>query len=256
MTRILFEDLLGLNEAELLIGDHEISEEELKVMNDALHRALKHKPVQYISGKVHWLNFELKVSPAVLIPRPETEELILHVKNAQIKADQILDIGTGSACIALAMKELFPKAKVMALDVSESALDVARENASITGLQLQILQSDILKWKEGDWPLFDLIISNPPYVSKEDKQEMAERVLKFEPHLALFSEEDPLLFYKVIFDFAVQYLSDKGKLYFEINEAYGLEVLKEGQERGFTGELIQDLHGKDRFLMAQKKGAK
>lgn len=255
MTRILFEDLLGLSESELLIGSHELNNEQLQMMNDALSRALKHEPVQYISGKVHWLNFELKVNPSVLIPRPETEELVLHVKNSGIKADKIIDIGTGSACIALAMKEIFPNAEVMALDVSKKALEIAEENSGITGLSIQTIHADILKWQERDWPFFDLIVSNPPYVSLEDKAAMEKRVLEFEPHLALFSENDPLVFYKSIYDFASQYLNEEGIIYFEINEAYGQEVLKEGQERGFTGKIIQDLHNKDRFVMAQKKGA-
>lgn len=220
--------------------------------NRALERLKNHEPVQYVTGLVHFFDMQLKCDKRALIPRPETEELVYKIKNERREVKKILDVGTGSACIALALKKCFPNAEVQALDLSLEALKLAKENAEITKLAIETLQVDILQWNKYPWSVYDLIVSNPPYVSTLDKEVMQKNVLDFEPHVALFSEEDPLLFYRHIFDFAAKTLSKTGALYFELNESFGKETAKLGMEKGFNTELYEDIHGKTRFLKAQR----
>jgi release factor glutamine methyltransferase len=198
----------------------EFSVEELQKMDGYLQRLLTHEPIQYILGKTHFYGLELQVNPNTLIPRPETEELVEWIiqENQPKKNIQILDIGTGSGAIAIALAKNLPNATVWALDVSEQALQMAQKNALNNQVSITFLQEDILNLK--DLPAkFDVIVSNPPYVRELEKVEIKPNVFNFEPHLALFvSDQRPLIFYEKITQLAVQSLNINGKLYFEINQ--------------------------------------
>jgi release factor glutamine methyltransferase len=168
--------------------------------------------------------------------------------------NRILDIGTGSGCIALALKSQLPKVQISACDISAEALEVSWENGCNNQLEVNFFQADILSWKLRDWPVYDLIVSNPPYVTESEKKLMHRNVLDFEPAGALFIDDnDPLLFYRTISEFSLQYLNSGGSLFFEINENFGTEMIKMLEKYGFTGiQLINDLQGKNRMIAALK----
>jgi release factor glutamine methyltransferase len=232
-----------------------MSESELLKFNFAVKQLKQQRPVQYILGKADFYKLQFVVNEQVLIPRPETEELVdLIIRELkQTNAPDILDIGTGSGCIAITLKKNLPAATVAALDVSEGALKVAMQNAVSNQVAVSFFQQDILKTNtlpEAVFRQFDCIVSNPPYICISEKKEMDKNVLEHEPHLALFvPDEDPLLFYKAIADFALNHLKPKGKLYFEINAAYGLETKQMLEKKGFKNViLISDLNNKNRIL--------
>lgn len=211
------------------------------------------KPIQYILGEAHFYGLVFKVNEHVLIPRPETEELvdwIISDSNLQfaVREIKILDIGTGSGCIPVTLKKHLPQAEVSTIDVSEEAIAVAKQNAAQTGVEVNFIEADILTFKSE--LKFDVIVSNPPYIRDLEKAEMHENVLANEPHLALFvSDEDPLIFYKAIAGFAQTNLNPGGKLYFEINEYLGKETIEMLTNKGFIKiELRKDMQGKDRML--------
>jgi release factor glutamine methyltransferase len=198
----------------------------------------------------------------VLIPRPETEELVefilSEVRNHKSEVSQILDIGTGSGCIAIALKKNLPDANVSAIDISDEALLIAKANAILNQTIVNFLRADILSPispKNKSEGTFDIIVSNPPYVRISEKEKMSKNVLDYEPHLALFvNDNDPLLFYKAIAEFALENLSPNGKLYFEINEALGAEIKKLLEEKGFKNvEVKKDMSGKERMTVASKQ---
>lgn len=220
------------------------------------------KPIQYILGVADFYNLKFKVTPATLIPRPETEELVdMILKQSHITHNSslitILDIGTGSGCIPITLKKNLPQAKVSAIDISEDALEVASDNTKKNGVEIEFIKHDILS--EINSSLISnnlsLIISNPPYVLKSEAAQMTQQVLQHEPHLALFVEDnDPIIFYKRIIDFCKEHLSAQGYLYFELNPLYATEVKNYADDSklfSFT-ELIKDMSGKQRFLKAQK----
>jgi len=211
------------------------------------------KPVQYVLGKAHFYGLVFKVNEHVLIPRPETEELvdwIITDNNSKLTAGnlKILDIGTGSGCIPVTLKKHLSQAQVSTLDVSAEAISVATQNAIQIGVEVSFIEADILNF---DSELkFDVIVSNPPYIRLLEKEEMHENVLANEPHLALFvSDEDPLIFYKAIAGFAQSNLNPNGKLYLEINEYLGKETIDILSSKGFIDiELRKDMQGKDRMV--------
>lgn len=216
------------------------------------------RPFQYVLGKAYFYGIDLSVSESVLIPRPETEELVhLIIKDYSRKTARIIDIGTGSGCIALALKKNLPNAEVYAMDVSPDALAVARKNAKDLGLHVEFMLIDILEWDlvMDENLKFDVVVSNPPYITPKEREEMEGHVLFYEPEIALFApEESPLLFYQHIADFALQHLTDHGKLYFEINRYYGEEVLDLLRKKGFKNvQLIQDMQGADRMIKASRQ---
>jgi release factor glutamine methyltransferase len=213
------------------------------------------EPIQYILGETEFYGLKLNVNPAVLIPRPETEELVDWIlKINSIRNAKILDIGTGSGCIALALKNHLKEGEISGVDISENALKVARENALQNHLNVNFFQSDILKWKESEWDKFDIVVSNPPYVRMSEKAKMNDNVLHYEPDSALFvSDQDPLVFYRAIAAFASQYLNKNGFLFFEINEYLGeeMKVLMEGF--GFESiEIRKDINSKNRMAFGLK----
>ena len=234
--------------------DLAFSESELKIWSSILEQLKKEIPIQYILGVTHFYGLEFEVNSAVLIPRPETEELVdwivqkSKIKNQKSKL-KILDIGTGSGCIAIALAKNLPNAQVFALDVSEQALATAKTNAELNQVTIQFLHQSILE-TENLCQQFDVIVSNPPYVRELEKQEIKKNVLDNEPHLALFVEDnDALIFYRKIAQLAQKNLNPQGQLYFEINQYLGQEMLDLLREMGFkNSELRQDIYGNDRMI--------
>ncbi|WP_319499614.1 peptide chain release factor N(5)-glutamine methyltransferase [uncultured Draconibacterium sp.] len=255
-VQLIMNSVLGLSYTQMILEKDRVLETSESDRIKAIVKRLKtHEPIQYILGITEFYGLELKVQPGVLIPRPETEELVDWICKTKIPiAAKILDIGTGSGCIPLALKNELPTAEVMAVDVSENALLIARENAHKHKLEVAFELSDILKWNERSWPRFDVIVSNPPYVMEREKKQMEANVLEHEPGLALFvSDTDPLIFYRTIAQFASKHLNESGNLFFEINENLGEEMIALVKQLGFKSiELRRDLNWKNRMLRCQK----
>lgn len=238
--------------------NYRLSESELLKLHFAVKDLLSNKPLQYILGEVVFLDLKIKVNPDVLIPRPETEELVQIIRGKEQAGNpisKILDIGCGSGCIGISIKKYFENTKVLGIDVSAKALSLAKENASLNNVKVDFVCTDILdetRWSE--FGFFDLIVSNPPYVRDSEKLLMHKNVLDFEPATALFvTDADPLLFYRKIAQFCDKQLEKGGSLYFEINEAFGKECKEMLFENNFISvEIIQDVNGKDRFIRALK----
>ncbi len=252
---LLTEKFLNLKRVEVALDLHRnLTEKERNIFDAALHQLEKEVPIQYILGETEFYGLPFKVNPSVLIPRPETEELVDWVNMDYSKINQpisLLDIGTGSGCIAISLAKNLPKAKVTAMDISAKALKIAEDNASLNQVSISFLEQDILAVKKLDTS-FDVIVSNPPYVTDSEKQTMQSNVLFYEPHKALFvSDANPLLFYKSIAVIARKSLKRKGNLYFEINEAFGNEVVELLQEMRFENVVLKkDLFGKNRMIKA------
>ena len=231
--------------------------EEAQLLSGALEKLQANVPVQYITGKAFFMELELQVSPAVLIPRPETEELVhwIVTTHGDTSSLRILDIGTGSGCIALGLKKYWDEATLFAMDVSLEALQIARRNAAALGLEVWFRHGDIRK-PGGDWPAFDILVSNPPYVPSRDRAGMQPHVAESEPHLALFvPDEDPLCFYRDILHFGKHHLRPGGWLYLEVYEAFGEQVCILLGEAGYTDiEVKKDIFGKVRFVRGQGAG--
>jgi release factor glutamine methyltransferase len=241
--------------------ERELATEQTESFKNILAQLLTGKPIQYILGITEFYGLPFKVNANVLIPRPETEELvewiIMEGERLKVKGERfsgnILDIGTGSGCIAISLKKNLANAKVSAIDISEGALQTAKENAELNTVNVNFIQTDILNINsEIQIPKSDIIVSNPPYVTLEDKKQMHTNVTDFEPHTALFvPEDDPLLFYNAIADFALTNLSPGGFLFFEINESLGKETVQLLQDKSFINiELRQDMSGRDRMVKA------
>jgi release factor glutamine methyltransferase len=233
--------------------DFRISESEMLKFSFAVKDLKKQKPIQYILETCDFLNLSLNVTPDVLIPRPETEELAqkISLQNRNFTG-KILDICTGSGCIALALKNQFEEAFVQGFDNSEAAIKIAQKNAENNLLNVDFFVADIFSYETDQ--LFDVIVSNPPYVLHSEKSQMQDNVLNFEPHQALFvDDKNPLIFYQAIIDFAKKHLNPNGKLHFEINEKFGHEISKMLKEKGFSNVIIdRDFRGKERFVCAVK----
>ncbi|MBO0329616.1 peptide chain release factor N(5)-glutamine methyltransferase [[Muricauda] lutisoli] len=257
-----------------------LTKEEEQPLFEALSELKQEKPLQYILGTAHFMDMEIMVNENVLIPRPETEELVRWILDdtrsqmSDVRSQKsgvknqhgddetvhpsplnILDIGTGSGCIAIALAKNLPDAKVFALDVSESALLVAQQNARSNGVDIGFLHQDILISQFDAKQVFDIVVSNPPYVRELEKKQIQKNVKDFEPETALFvPDEDPLLFYRAIIEFSEKHLSKSGKLYFEINQYLGEETKALFNTRNFSEiELRKDIFGNDRMLKAIKK---
>ncbi|MET3979896.1 release factor glutamine methyltransferase [Mucilaginibacter sp. UYP25] len=259
---LVLEEITGISRAKIkAFPDDEIAGEAADKIQSILDELKTGKPVQYILGSTEFYGLNFLVNPATLIPRPETEELVEWVLESQKlevnsqKPVSVLDIGTGSGCIAISIKKNLPKALVMAIDISADALHTAKQNAVINEVEVKFVLDDILNTKlDIEDSKFDIIISNPPYVTLEDKLQMHQNVTGFEPHGALFvPEHDPLIFYKTIADFALQRLSDNGLLFFEINENFGKETVELLSDKGFIAiKLRKDMSGRDRMVRAVK----
>lgn len=261
---ILIDAFYGITRIKLAM-DSGLSIDKSDRLFKALERLKKQEPIQYIVGSTEFSGLSFNVNSNVLIPRPETEELVnwILTNNPTTNTQQptILDVGTGSGCIAISLAKTLKDARVYALDVSGEALKVAKENAELNQVAIQFIEADILKMGDGGLETeglsnvkFDVIVSNPPYVRELEKEFMKPNVLDNEPHLALFvKDENPLRFYKAITEFAVNKLVDNGWLYFEINEYLGTDMIQLLKAHNFTNiELKQDIFKKDRMIKGQK----
>ncbi len=252
IVALVFQHHLHFSRADLVLKRNDgLSESELLRLHFSLKELKKGRPVQYVLGQAAFYGMQLNVNEEVLIPRAETEELVQWiVEDNPGEIGRIVDIGTGSGCIALALKKMLPFASVMAIDVSTTALALAQQNAKKQGLEVQFERVDVLTEGIAHLEPFDVIVSNPPYVLESDSAAMETHVLAHEPHLALFvSDNDPLLFYHTIAEQALTQLKTGGRLYFEIHENYGEEIVKTLTFKGFKKvELRKDINGKHRMV--------
>lgn len=255
VTDYVLDVCFGLSKADIMCGAvEEMTAEKAAELNKIFGRLMEGEPVQYVLGRAEFCGRWFSVRPGVLIPRPETEELCAWI-TADSKASgspKVLDIGTGSGCIAITLQLDMPESNVTAWDISADALDVARENAQLLGANVNFVRQDALNAKpEGEW---DVIVSNPPYICEKEKKDMAVNVLEHEPHTALFvPDADPLLFYRAITRLAVQTLNKGGRLYFEINPIYADDTYRMMQAEGMTAvELRSDMYGKQRMAKGIK----
>lgn len=250
--RLIMEHVCGWNYTETRLHKNEkLNKESVKEIYAVIERLKKYEPIQYVLGETEFFGLKIKVAPEVLIPRPETEELVQWVLDSKIpEASDILDIGTGSGCIALALKSQKKKAVVSAVDISPDALKIAGENARLNKLDVTFIQADILNFEETKWEKYDIIVCNPPYIRELEKEDMQPNVLRFEPQNALFvPDNNPLLFYRKVMKFAQHYLKPKGRLFFEINENFGSGVKQLAEDYGFVQvEIKEDMQGKQRML--------
>ena len=255
---LLCENLLNLTRVDISLNLYQVvSGKKYHKFQIAIERLKTYEPIQYIIGETEFYGLNIKVNNSVLIPRPETEELVdWIIKENKTKNEiKILDIGTGSGCIAIALAKNFKNAKVYALDVSQEALGLANISATNNEVDIEFIQYDILKkGLEFKDLKFDIIVSNPPYVRNLEKDLMQDNVLKHEPHLALFvNDDDPLLFYKAITEFSKKHLFKNRQLYFEINEYLGKATKTLLENSNFKQvELRQDINQKDRMLKGVK----
>lgn len=261
-----FNSFMGFSRVDIVSRANEtMSESILLRFNFAVKDLKKYKPIQYILGETEFYGQKLKVDERALIPRPETEELvhliITHCSDRMYpvasngnKSFSIIDIGTGSGCIPIALKKNIPRADVSAIDVSEEALSLAKENAELNGVAINFIKADILDPATvSQLGTYDIIVSNPPYVLHSEKNDMQPNVLEYEPHLALFvNDDDPLLFYRAIMDVAAKKLKPGGKIYFEINERQAEALKRLAELRGFEKiSVVKDMSGRQRIIHMQ-----
>lgn len=255
LQKLVFEKKLGLPLHKIYLNPNDpIDSENAKIIVDIVSKLKLQKPIQYILGETDFFGLNFKVNPNVLIPRPETEELVDWViKSSTLKQPSILDVGTGSGCIAISLAANIKAASVTAIDISNEALEVAKGNATINNTIIDFFMVDFLdsSIKIPNAP-FDIIVSNPPYVRDLEKELMKVNVLDHEPHLALFvNNSHPLIFYKAIAERAGELLRLNGRVYCEINEALGFETAELFKDFGFSEvEIRKDLNGKDRMIRA------
>lgn len=253
-SAILFKHFLNLDRADVLIKKEErVTESEIILFYQAIKKMELGEPIQYVIGEIEFFGLNIKVSNAVLIPRPETEEIVAWILASAKSNAKILDIGTGSGCIPLALKSQLPQSTVLGCDISTEALIIAKQNAENLGLTVSFFECDILN-NSLEIPEIDVIVSNPPYIPLQEKILMENNVLDFEPEIALFvSDNDPLVFYRVIAEKGFEKLSNKGMLFFEINEKYGEEVVILMKEAGYSEiEIKKDFQGKERMVKGKK----
>ena len=260
--KLMFDSLiqkrLNWTKTDLILNNNSrLSESDLLYLRNATKRLLNQEPFQYVIGETLFYDLLLNCDPRALIPRPETEELVQWILEEQASISSILEIGTGSGCIALACKNQLPRCKVTAIDVSPEALQLAGENAAKLSLEIELIESDFLSEDLSfieNGSTFDCIVSNPPYIPINESGNIAANVVDFEPSIALFVPEDnPLLFYNAIVDKSMYLLNNDGFLFFEIHELYSSEVLSLLEKKGFINiELRKDLQGKPRMVKAKK----
>ena len=251
ISRFLNIDLIYLQ----LHPNEELIPPQQNLLSGILNRLKKHEPVQYITGTAYFDGMELSVTPHTLIPRPETEELVELITNFKSWKPNlsILDIGTGSGCIALAMAKRFPDSQITAIDLSDEALITAESNTRKHGFQINFMKDDILSPQHISGKSFDIIVSNPPYIPDNEMKSMHRNILDFEPHRALFvPENSPLIFYHAIAGFAKRSLNPRGSLFLEIHEKYAMETAELLTSKGFSVKNHKDFLGKERFISGQK----
>ena len=254
LIRIIATELLGVSQmAFYLKDDITLTAEQQIQLDNAIERLKKQEPIQYILGYSDFCGLRFKVTPATLIPRPETSELVEWIASDATGYRSILDIGTGSGCIAVSLAHKLPQSEVTAWDISTDALAIATENSKANGCAVAFKQVDILAYEPAG-EQFDIIVSNPPYIKENEKETMHSNVLDWEPHTALFvPDSDPLLFYRAIAVKGLTLLKPGGSLYFEINRAHGKETMEMLATLGYTSiELRKDFAENDRMIRAVK----
>ncbi len=259
ICRIIFLDVLQYTKIDIHIRKNDILDESFVDKFFEIVRLLKNgHPLQYIIGETEFSGLKFSLNTSTLIPRPETEELVLLAAKRLDAGKKVLDIGTGSGCIAISLAAACADAEVTGVDISPEAVGIARTNALRNGVNTEFLVRDILHFETETWPFYHLIVSNPPYVRECEKQEMQRQVLEHEPHRALFvPDSDPLLFYRRIAEFGCRYLLPGGYLYLEINEALGNETATLLEKYNYRQvQVLKDLFGKDRFISAQAPTSK
>jgi len=249
---LIFNHLFNYSKKDLFLKqDNFLPTNRIVEINQIVCGLKSFKPIQYILGVTEFYNLNFKIHPGVLIPRPETEELVQWVLSDHKDGFyRILDIGSGSGCISVSLAKNMNGSTVFAADISEDALSLTKENSKLNNVDLQIIYLDILSSNDQFKEKFDIIISNPPYVTEREKELMHKNVLDFEPHKALFvPDNDPLLFYRNIAQFALTHLNKNGKLYFEINEQFGKDIAEMLEKFEFHEiQIKKDINGKDRMI--------
>ena len=249
---LLAEDYLKISRSKILLANEiDLNESNQLLFISALERLKTHEPIQYVLGNTSFMDLEFKVNSSVLIPRPETEELVRLMLNEELDGKEILDIGTGSGCIAISLAKNLPNSKVTALDISSDALKVAKENAKINNVSIEFIDADIFEYQFDK--KYDVIVSNPPYVTEFEKTLMKKNILDFEPELALFVDDNqPLRYYTEIISFSKFSLKSKGLLFFEINNKYYDDLSIYLAENNFKFQKFDDHRGFSRFIFALK----
>ncbi len=257
ITSIIFEYFAGIDKAALIKDPgKQLEPDIISVINRSLDELKEHKPVQYITGEAWFFKMKLKVTPDVLIPRPETEELVETLLNTikDKKSTTILDIGTGSGCIAIAIKKNQPSAIVTAMDISPGALNIAKENAAKQSAELKFVLLDFLS--ELNWnrlEKYDVIVSNPPYIPRAESETMNKNITAYEPHTALFVDNhQPLIFYEKIALVGKEHLKEKGMIFLETHEDFAGEVCKLFNNEFYTAVIKKDIFGKQRMVIATR----
>lgn len=254
ITAMMFEKIAGISKTDLIkVKNLEINQPTIKQLEESVDKLFLDVPIQYILGEAWFYGNKFLVNPSVLIPRPETEELVeLVLKELKSDANKsILDIGSGSGCIPITIKKKFNQAKVTSVDISENALEIAKQNATIIGTFINFQKLDFLERE--NWQLlgaFDIIVSNPPYIPFSEKESLDKNVRDYEPETALFVDE-PLIFYRAIADFATTNLLKEGKIFMEVHENFSHSVSEHFVQKGFITNVLKDIYGKDRFVVAQ-----
>lgn len=255
LSRIVCCEMLGQSHIDYYLGkDMILSPKDEKELESILFRLCNFEPIQYVQSTARFLGRTFRVAPGVLIPRPETEELVERMLEEVAPASRILDIGTGSGCIAVTLSKELPEAEVTAWDISGEALAIAGDNNRLLQTSVQFVQRDVLTYQPTEDEYFDVIVSNPPYVTETEKKDMEPNVLNWEPSGALFvPDSDPLRFYRRIGELGRSMLTVGGRLYFEINRAFGEAVASMLRKQGYTNVRIRkDISGNDRYVIAER----
>ncbi|WP_077155427.1 peptide chain release factor N(5)-glutamine methyltransferase [Bacteroides bouchesdurhonensis] len=255
LTMLICCDILGFDALDIYMGkDITLSECKQRELENIIFRLQKNEPIQYIRGIAEFYGRQFRVAPGVLVPRPETSELVDLIIKENPEAKSILDIGTGSGCISISLSKELPDAMVTAWDISEEALEIARWNNERLSGRVIFEKQDVLSDSGSETQRYDVIVSNPPYVTEKEKADMDPNVLEWEPDLALFvPDDDPLLFYRHIVVLAQKLLNQGGKLYFEINQAYGAEMVRLLEMNHYHNiRVIKDLFENDRIVTANR----
>ena len=248
----IMQQLTNKSKVELMTNNYELSHDKEKLFFEYINRLSNNEPIQYVLGNTIFNNLEFDLDSSVLIPRPETEELVDLIINYECKKEKILDIGSGSGCIAVTLAKYIEKSNVTALEICSNAVKIINKNAENHNVKINIICDDFLTFQTNN--TFDLIVSNPPYITYSQKDKICKNVLNYEPHKALFVDDgDPLIFYKSILDFSKSNLNVDGNIFFEINHIFCDEMIQlVSKYQNFSYKLIKDFHKKNRFMILQK----
>jgi release factor glutamine methyltransferase len=256
LTDILIKTVTGITKLhQLYDNEYPVTERETAKIIEFTRELKTYKPIQYILGETSFYNCNIKVNSSTLIPRPETEELVdLIVRENKDFVGNIIDFGTGSGCIAIALAVNLPASNLTGIDISDDALTIARENALLNNVNISFINGDVFNFRQGPIEKAGIIVSNPPYIRKSEKPHMAKNVLEFEPHVALFVDDsEPLIFYNAILRLADKLLLPDGRLYFEINEMMGNPLVELLKSFGYSEiEIVSDLNDKERIIKGRK----